>query len=102
MTQSEESDEPDDTAESMIVGEVNSFKDLFYHTYLGRVISFGAIIVGLVLGYQVGSSHLVKKPEQIEQKQAVGSAKPDVFIERDGVKYFSHVDGKEISDLVGK
>ena len=30
----------------------------------------------------------------------VGGPEPEVFIERGGVQYFSHIDGKEISDFV--
>ena len=45
-------------------------------------------------------SYLIKKPEPIEQKQVIGNEEPDTFIERDGVKYFSHADGQSISDLV--
>ena len=76
----------------------SSFQDLLYNTDAGRLITLGAVVVGLVLGYSAIDSYLVKHP--VEQRQAIGNEKPDVFIEKDGVLYFSQVDGKNISDLV--
>lgn len=36
-----------------------------------------------------------------EQRQNVlGNEKPETYVEVDGVKYYPHIDGKDISDLV--
>ncbi|MBI4148125.1 hypothetical protein HY490_02435 [Candidatus Woesearchaeota archaeon] len=60
--------------------------------------------IGAVFGISyVGSrvvDHYFPERNEIVQKQAIGGEAPDVYIERDGVKYFSHVDGKDIADLV--
>ena len=76
-------------AEKNITGNIDyvgSFKDLMYNTYAGRIIVASAVIAGLVLGYRAIDSHLIKQPEPIEQRQDIGNKKPDIFIERDGVK----------------
>ena len=81
---------------------MNGFRELMYNTMGGRFIVFSAVITSLVLGYRTIDSYLIKKPAPIEQRQVIGDEKADIYIERDGVKYFSHVDGREISDLIQK
>lgn len=34
------------------------------------------------------------------QQNVLGNEKPETYIEVNGVKYYSHIDGKELSDLV--
>ena len=80
--------------------QISSFKDLLYNTGAGRIVTLATIVTGLVLGSKVVDSYLIKQPEPVEQRQVIGNEKPDLFIERDGVKYFSQVDGKNISNLV--
>ena len=82
------------------MGYASSFKDLLYNTGAGRIITLATVTTGLILGYKAVDSYLIKQPEPVEQRQVIGNEKPDLFIERDGVKYFSQVDGKKISDLV--
>jgi len=41
----------------------------------------------------------MQKPQPIQQN-VLGNEKPETYVEVDGVKYYSHIDGKEISDLV--
>lgn len=36
----------------------------------------------------------------VQHQNILGSEKPETYVEMNGVKYFSHIDGKEISDLI--
>ncbi len=63
------------------------------------ILILGISFIGLLYGNYIFYSYLAR-PEPLIQKQVIGNAKADIYIERDGIKYFSHVDGKEISDLV--
>ena len=83
-----------------LIGETSYFKDIMYNTFIGRVILTGSVITGVVLAYDVIETYLVSGREPVQQMQVIGGEEADVFIERGGVKYFSHIDGKEISDLL--
>lgn len=82
--------------------KTKSFSDFMYNDNLGRLITFLTAVVGLTSlsfsAYYLIDGYL-KKQEPVVQQQVLGIDKPEIYIERDGVKYFSHVDGKEISDL---
>lgn len=79
--------------------EYKSLKDLMYNTAFGRTLILISVGAGLFTGYQIIEQYLTSKPEPIVQQQVLGGDKPDIYIERNGIKYYSHVDGKEISDL---
>ncbi len=91
-----------DTGISFQFSPITSFKDFMYNTVLGRVLITTMIGGSLFTGYQIMDNYLIKKSEPIVQQQVLSGEKPEIYIERDGVKYFSHVDGKEISDLVNQ
>ncbi len=79
----------------------NRLRDLFYNTAAGRFAILGtAICLGVALaGYSCNMADRYSKL-QIQQGQVLGAEKPEIYIEHNNVKYYSHVDGKEISDLV--
>ncbi len=85
---------------SMEFSPVKSFKDFMYNTLTGRGIMAMGIGGALYIGYQMVDNYLIKGPEPVVQQQVFGTNKPEIYIERNGVKYFSYVDGREISDLV--
>ncbi len=65
------------------------------------VLLSGGVVV-LAAGI-MGIAHLYEKysaPTPIVQKQVVAGPQAEIYIERDGVKYYSHVDGKSIEELV--
>lgn len=80
---------------------VGSLKDLFYNTLAGRLAIVGtAICLGIaVSSYSCAIADKYGKM-QIQQQQTVGNKQPDIYIEENGVKYFSHADGKSIEELV--
>lgn len=55
-------------------------------------------IAGLYEGITVGFKSL--STNSISQEQAIGDSTPDIVIEKDGIRYFSHVDGKSIEEFV--
>jgi hypothetical protein len=81
----------------------NSFRNLIYNSDAGRFLVimslYVGIGVGIHVGYQLIDNYFLEKSESIVQQQVLGGDKSEVYIEQDGVKYYSHVDGKEISDL---
>ncbi len=92
-----------DDAEVGGSGEYKSFRDLMYNSDAGRFLImislYVGIGVGICVGYQLIDNYFLKPSNPIIQQQVIGGEKPEVYIEKDGVKYYSHVDGKEISDL---
>ncbi|MEK6939543.1 MAG: hypothetical protein AABX31_02340 [Nanoarchaeota archaeon] len=46
--------------------------------------------------------HALLQTPKVVQENVLGNGKPETYIEVNGVKYYSHVDGKDISDLVKK
>jgi len=36
----------------------------------------------------------------VQQQDVRGNEKPETYVEINGVKYYSHIDGKELSDVV--
>ena len=84
---------------------LKSFKDLFLNTFWGRMVVLGGAVAGIALTYNcitqaTDDDSEARRANYIFQRQQIGDLRPDIYIERDGVKYFSHIDGKEISDLV--
>ena len=77
----------------MLVQKV--FSDPFY-AVLGAVIPI-VLVTGVVSAVENIAKYVLSP---IEQKQAIGNSQPDIYIQRDGVKYYSHVDGKSIDELV--
>lgn len=78
-------------------------KGFFFHTDVGLIVAVIGIVVAGYGAYNVGSRVLDHYfPEQAILKNVIGNKQPDVYIEKDGVKYFSHIDGKDISDLVNE
>lgn len=55
-----------------------------------------------VLGTGLLVDRHISSKNPIVQKQSIGSEIPDVYIEKDGVRYYSHVDDRSVSNLVGK
>ena len=76
-----------------------SVRDLLLNTPAGRIVTFGIIIGVASLGYAVCDTYL-RRSGQVEQRQVIGNEIPEIFIEINNARYYSHVDGKEISDLV--
>ena len=65
-------------------------------------IGIGALGLAPLYGYAISSARMessIKSPE-VYQRNILGDDKPETYVEVDGVKYFSHIDGKDISDLV--
>ncbi len=81
-------------------GPYGSFKDLFLSYPIGTAFTL-AIGLVIVSGVASGLSNLFQD-DLLYQQQAIGNSIPDVYIERDGVKFFSQVDGKNIEDLLSK
>ncbi|HIH15409.1 MAG: hypothetical protein QT08_C0017G0028 [archaeon GW2011_AR17] len=83
----------------------DSFKEVFLSSPLGYVVTLtmGIIIAvgvgGGLHGLGQGLSNLFQD-DLLYQQHVIGIAIPDIYIERDGVKYFSQVDGKNIEDYV--
>ena len=77
----------------------DSFKDILYNTYLGRMTILGGVIAGLVLGYRACDNKLSEMQSPIVGNVR-GNEKPETYVEVGGVKYYSHIDGKDLSDLV--
>ena len=75
-----------------------SFRDLMYNAPLGRFIIFGGVIAGIVLAYNL-ADNLISRTNSIIQKNVIHWEAPETYIERDGVKYFSHLDGMNIEEL---
>ncbi len=81
--------------------EKKPFTELMYNSPAGRIV----ILIGVLMGVSAFCNAITSyfgKTEPVVQRQIIGNEKPDIFIERDGVRYFSHVDGKDISDLLPK
>ena len=64
-----------------------------------KIFLFGSIALGMIVSYYTVDKYLSSR-EPILQQQVIGGEKPDIYIERSGARYFSHIDAKEISDLV--
>ena len=62
----------------------------------------GAVLSSILIAGAVSTIENIAKYalSPIEQKQAIGNSQPDIYIQRNGVKYYSHVDGKSIDELV--
>ena len=62
----------------------------------------GAVLSSILIAGAVATIESIAKYalSPIEQKQAIGNPQPDIYIQRDGVKYYSRVDGKSIDELV--
>lgn len=85
------------------VPKENSIKDLFVYTDIGNMIIYGAaigsILVGLRILYNIGTN-LDHAP--ISTNQVLGRSESETYIEREGIKYYSHIDGKKIEDYVNQ
>ena len=78
-------------------------KAFLFQTELGMAIGIGSAALGLfAMAYAGGRAldHYYPEEKQIIQRNVIGNEAPDIYIEKDGVKYFSHIDGKDISNLV--
>ncbi|HLD40287.1 MAG TPA: hypothetical protein VJB13_04050 [Candidatus Nanoarchaeia archaeon] len=66
---------------------------------MGMMLSFTGL--GVYGAYNALIQISTQKPQLI-QRNVLGNEQPEIFVEVNGVKYYSHVDGKDISDLVKK
>lgn len=67
---------------------------------IAATVGFGVSIAGM--GLRVGTDEYYKSRPAIESKNICGGAEPETYVTVNGVKYFSKVDGKDISDVVRK
>lgn len=74
---------------------------------MGGFLKFTAVgsvlFLGVYVASRIGQHYLDRNyPEQsiLQQKNVMGGPQPELYIEHDGVRYFSQVDGKDISELV--
>lgn len=78
----------------------------YVRQHIGKLMAVVAVTSSLYLlveSQRKKDQHYSQRPTEsfdIIQKNILGNHRPEVYIEWDGVRYFSHVDGKEISDLV--
>jgi len=68
-----------------------------------------AIGIGVTTGFLLASAPLLSdlispRPQnkEIIHQNILGNPQPETYIVKDGVKYFSRIDGKDISDLLNK
>jgi len=76
-------------------------KQLNYIVLGGTLVGFGLGSYFLYKGI-MGFDNLLDAQIKIHQENVIGDEKPETYVEINGVKYYSHVDGKDISDLVKK
>ncbi len=76
-----------------------SFKEILYNTTLGRATILGCVIAGLVLCYKA-CDHKLSEMQRPIVGNVRGNEKPETYVEVNGVKDYSHIDGKDLSDLV--
>ena len=74
-------------------------KVTLFETPAGFMVGICTVMGIAYVGSRV-VDHYFPERNEVVQKQAIGGEVPDTYIERDGVKYFSHVDGKGIDDLL--
>ena len=83
---------------------IDSLKDIFYNTYWGRTFVLGAATALAAIGcygmYRIVVADYTHNTSEIIQKNVRGNPSPEVYIERDGVRYYSHLDGKSLDELV--
>lgn len=90
--------------ESFVSRNSYSLRDLFLGDPLRRIMTYSfAITTGLTIatGLTVGLKNLFQD-NLLYQQQIIGSSIPDVYIETNGVKYFSHIDGRSIEEIVSQ
>ncbi len=82
----------------------DSLIDIFNKTPWSTKIFLGAsIALASFCFYGLSSdvaAQYTRKASEIIQKNVRSNPSPEVYIERDGVRYYSHVDGKSIDELV--
>lgn len=86
--------------EGILGGNVKPFRDFMYNTTGGRYLIFAALASALFAGAVAFNKYVVKDSASIVQQNVIGNQQPEIYIEKDGVKYFSHIDGKDISHLI--
>jgi len=68
---------------------------------MGAKIIMGIGVVASAITLGLGSYILYDSTkEKVIQQNILGNGKPETYVEVNGVKYYSHIDGKEISDVV--
>ncbi len=73
-------------------------------------LKYTAIASGLIAGYTTVSIAVNDFfsnrdeviPQNVIQQDVIGNNQPERYILKDGIKYYSHLDGKDISDLLKK
>lgn len=62
----------------------------------------GVVATLVIMGASFGFAYLTRDttPESIHQEQVIGKVAPETYVELNGVKYYSHIDGKSVEDLV--
>ena len=70
------------------------------------------IYIGLAVTYMAGVYYFLysavsrfnaiydSRNNIVQQQDVRGNEKPETYVEINGVKYYSHIDGKELSDVV--
>lgn len=78
----------------------------FVRQHIGKLIAVAAVAGSLYLiveSSRKNIQHYFQRPTEssaIIQRNILGNPQPEVYIERDGMRYFSHIDGQDISNLV--
>ena len=89
------------TAEKVFKNEKPRFIDYLFSDPAGYVLVATTVIMA-ICGGTVVTKHFLDNylPNPLIQKNVLGNPQPDLYLERDGVRYYSHVDGKSIDELV--
>ena len=89
------------TAEEVFKNEKPRLIDYLFSNPVGYALLGTAALMAMVGGAVVTKRLLDNYlPTPLIQKNVIGNPQPDLYLERDGVRYYSHVDGKSIDELV--
>lgn len=72
---------------------------------IARITLAGVALMGytVYLGYMSRSAYdfnVKRLQPEIVQQNIIGGRQPEIYLKRDGIRYYSSIDGKEISDVV--
>ena len=81
---------------------------VWYKSNFAEAIGIGILFAGIgTCDYLTcrGCMTIKEVSDRIEhpaiiQQQVIGNEQPDVYIEKDGVNYYSHIDGQPLEDFV--
>lgn len=84
--------------------KVNRSIDSFTISGFLKVMAISPVLLGSIYAAsRIGQHYLDQnypKQNYLQQKNVLGGPLPELYIEHDGVRYFSRIDGKDIGELV--